>query len=58
MEHPEVSVLMTSYNHEPYIAEAIESALSQITSFEYEIIIFDDKSTDRSREIINEYQQK
>lgn len=49
MEHPEVSVLMTSYNHEPYIAEAIESALSQITSFEYEIIIFDDKSTDRSR---------
>ena len=58
MEHPEVSVLMTSFNHEPYIAEAIESALSQITSFEYEIIIFDDKSTDRSREIINEYQQK
>lgn len=58
MEHPEVSVLMTSYNHEPYIAEAIESALCQITSFEYEIVIFDDKSTDRSREIINKYQQK
>lgn len=57
MEHPEVSVLMTSYNHESYIAEAIESVLNQITSFAYEILIFDDKSSDKSREIINEYQQ-
>lgn len=48
---------MTSYNHEHYIAEAIESVLTQ-TYKDFELIIVDDASKDRSREIICEYQRK
>jgi len=34
-----LSVVMTTYNHEPYIAEAIESVLRQRTSFTIEIVV-------------------
>lgn len=54
MHTPLVSVLMPNYNCEKYISEAIESILSQsFTDFEF--IIIDDGSTDRSWEIIQEY---
>ena len=49
-----VSVLMTSYNREKYIRESIESVLSQTYS-DYELIIVDDNSSDKTREIILEY---
>lgn len=39
MEMPLVSVCMTTYNHEPYIAEAIESVLAQQTSFGVELVV-------------------
>jgi len=39
METPLVSVCMTTYNHEPYIAEAIESVLAQQTSFGVELVV-------------------
>lgn len=52
------SILMPAYNHEAYIAQALDSALSQITDFSYEILINDDCSTDRTREIIEDYKQK
>ena len=45
------SVLLVSYNHELYIEEAISSILMQRTSFDYEIIVVDDCSTDRTKEI-------
>ncbi|MGZ4925273.1 MAG: glycosyltransferase [Halobacteriota archaeon] len=52
---PHVSVLMKSYNHERFIAEAIESILRQ--SFDdFELLIVDDASTDRSQAIIKGYQ--
>ena len=41
MEMPLVSVCMTTYNHEPYIAEAIESVLAQRTSFGVELVVGD-----------------
>jgi len=53
-----VSVLMTTYNHERFIAQAIESALMQQTDFDYEIVIGEDSSTDRTREIVIGYQKR
>ncbi|MGN0553010.1 MAG: glycosyltransferase [Oscillospiraceae bacterium] len=53
-----VSVIMLSYNHERYIAHAIESVISQKTDFETEILIGDDGSSDNSAEIIREYARK
>ena len=47
---PLVSVIMPAYNVEPYIAAAIESALEQ-TFDDYEILIVDDGSTDRTASI-------
>ncbi|HEX3013999.1 MAG TPA: glycosyltransferase [Methanobacterium sp.] len=54
---PVVSVIMPSYNHEKFIGEAIESVLGQ-TFQNIELIIIDDKSNDRSRQIIEEFAQK
>ncbi|MDD5322845.1 MAG: glycosyltransferase [Methylococcales bacterium] len=51
---PLVSVIITCYNREEYIAEAIESVLHQNYQ-NLEIIISDNCSTDRSLEIINRY---
>ncbi|KQO20442.1 hypothetical protein ASF10_17345 [Flavobacterium sp. Leaf82] len=47
-----VSVVMTTYRHELYIREAIESILMQQTNFEFEFIIADDCSPDNTLEII------
>lgn len=55
---PLVSVWIITYNHEKYIAEALESVVMQKTSFDFEIVIGEDCSTDRTRSIIEEYQQK
>ncbi len=52
---PKVSVLIITYNHARFIAQAIESALAQRTSFDYEIVIGDDCSTDGTREIVLDY---
>ena len=51
---PEVSILLTSYNHAPFIREAIDSVLAQ-TFTDFELIIWDDNSTDGSWEIIQAY---
>jgi glycosyltransferase involved in cell wall biosynthesis len=50
-----LSVLMLAYNHEPYIAQSIQSALDQRTDFEYEIVIGEDCSTDRTREVVKHF---
>ncbi|MBW6442117.1 glycosyltransferase [Patescibacteria group bacterium] len=55
--NPLVSVIMPAYNSEKYISEAIESILNQ--SFkDFEFIIIDDGSTDKTWEIIQEYAEK
>jgi glycosyltransferase involved in cell wall biosynthesis len=43
---------MITYNQEAFIAQAISSALMQITDFDYEIVIGDDCSTDGTRDIV------
>lgn len=51
---PVVSVLMTAYNREQYIAQAIESVLA--SSFaDFELIIVDDRSTDHTVEVVQRY---
>ncbi len=54
---PIVSVLMTSYNHESFIREAIESVLNQ-SFWDFELIIVDDASKDESQKIILELNKK
>ena len=53
-----VSINCITYNQEHYIRDAIESFLMQKTNFKYEILIHDDASTDRTPEIIREYEHK
>lgn len=53
-----VSIWCITYNHEKYIKDAIEGFLMQKTNFKYEIVIHDDASTDKTAEIIREYENK
>lgn len=52
-----VSVCITTYNLEAYIAQTLDSVLCQETSFDYEVIVGDDFSTDRTREILLRYKE-
>lgn len=54
---PLVSVVITAYNHEDFIVQAIESALEQKTDFDYEIIVAEDKSTDSTSDIVLDFQR-
>ncbi|MDR3054342.1 MAG: glycosyltransferase [Zoogloeaceae bacterium] len=53
-----VSIFMPTYNHAPFIEQAMESCLSQETSFPFELIICDDCSTDGTQEIIKKWAKK
>lgn len=55
---PKVSVCIPTYNHEAYIAQAVQSALTQRTNFRTELIIGEDCSTDRTRQIVVELANK
>jgi Glycosyltransferases involved in cell wall biogenesis len=58
MAYPLVSVMMVTFNHSRYIRKAIESVVSQVTTFPFELIIGEDCSTDGTREIALEYQRR
>ena len=53
-----VSVLMLTYNHEKYIAQAVEGVMMQKVDFDFELIIGDDCSTDKTTKIIQGYKNK
>ena len=48
---PKVSVILPSYNHEPYVEAAVRSVMEQ-TGVDFELIVIDDGSKDRSPEIL------
>lgn len=58
LEDPLVSVLCTSYNHRPYIAQCLDGILNQQTKYPFEIVIHDDASTDGTAEVIRDYVRK
>jgi|WetSurMetagenome_2_1015567.scaffolds.fasta_scaffold08600_3 glycosyltransferase involved in cell wall biosynthesis len=53
-----VSVFMMTYNHEKYIAKAIDSVLMQKTNFSYEIIVGEDGSSDNTLDILISYAKR
>ena len=55
---PLVSVMCLAYNHEKYIEDALKGFLIQETDFPFEVLIHDDASTDRTADIIREYEKR
>jgi glycosyltransferase involved in cell wall biosynthesis len=53
-----VSVAIITYNHEKFIAEALDGALMQRTGFDYEIVVGEDCSTDGTRNILIDYRER
>lgn len=49
---------MVTYNHAKFIAQAIESVIAQQTTFEWELVIGEDASTDETQAIVRSYQQQ
>ncbi len=48
---PTISILMSAYNRERYVAEAVKSVLAQ-TRGDFELIVRDDGSTDGTLDAI------
>ena len=55
---PLVSVRCITYNHQDYIYQALDGFLVQKTNFPFEVIVHDDASTDKTAEVIREYEAK
>lgn len=53
-----LTIVTTTYNHEKFIAQALDGIVMQKTNFPIEAIISDDCSTDKTREIIKRYAKK
>lgn len=55
---PLVSVVLRTYEHAPFVAQAIESVLIQRTEFPFELVIGEDCSPDGTREIVRGYGER
>jgi len=55
---PVISVCMITYNHQAYIARAIDAILEQESPYTFELVIGEDLSTDRTRAICLEYERR
>ncbi len=52
------SVYVATYNHENYIVRALNSILMQKTKYRFEVLVGEDASTDRTREVLKEYEKQ
>ncbi len=57
-EKPIVSVCVQTYQHENYIKKCLDSILEQQTVFDFEVLVGEDASTDKTREICIEYAKR
>ncbi len=55
---PKLSVILITYNHGPYIRQALDGVFAQETDFDFDVIVGEDCSTDNTREIIEEYNER
>lgn len=55
---PTVSVIIITYNHADFLSEAIESIVTQVCDFEFEVIISEDCSSDNTRDVALALQKK
>ena len=55
---PLVSIVCLTYNEEQFVRECFDSFLAQETTFPYEVLVYDDASTDGTPQIIREYAQR
>jgi glycosyltransferase involved in cell wall biosynthesis len=53
-----LSVMMITYNHEQFISQALNSILFQRVNFDYEIVVGEDCSTDRTRDILLDFHRR
>ncbi|MEG1865343.1 MAG: glycosyltransferase [Bacteroides sp.] len=53
-----VSVCCLTYNHEKYVRQCLDGFIMQKTNFIFEILVHDDASTDKTQDIIREYEAK
>lgn len=53
-----VSVVVMTYNHERFVRSALDSVIRQDTNFDFEVIITEDCSTDRTAEIIEDFRRE
>jgi glycosyltransferase involved in cell wall biosynthesis len=53
-----LSIVCTAYNHEKYIRKTLEGFVKQKTDYKYKVIVHDDASTDKTRDIIDEFVKK
>ena len=57
-KRPVVSIITMTYQHENFISKSLDAMLMQQTDFDFEILIGEDKSSDKTREICIEYAKK
>ncbi len=55
---PTVSIICLTYNQEKYVRDCLEGFVMQQTSFPFEVLVYDDASTDSTPEIIRDYAAK
>lgn len=56
MDNIMLSIYVTTYNHENYIKQALDSIFSQVTEYSYEVLVGEDCSTDNTRQVLKQYE--